>query len=965
MLTKETKKRIDDARDTLVGVLPLPTDQIELITIGLIYKFMDDQDEELRQSGFDEKFFKGTLKEYSWQQLMSNQISADQRVTKFINGIEQIQKADKIPKLFKEIFQNAFLKFRDGKVLQRFLDLINGFTYSHSEELGNAFEYLLKTMGSQGDNGQFRTPKNIIDFIVDVVNPLKTDTILDPACGTGGFLVSSFKHLLRTNTKGFEYTRFTTSHIDEEKIYQNLGDKLTTDERKNIEKNIAGYDNTPLMVRLARVNLYLHHFNNPEIHEYNTLITDTRWKDRYDCILANPPFMTPKGGIEPHDKFRIPANRTEILFSSYILQHLNSEKGKAGFIVPEGIIFTTSSDYVALRKWLLYEAGLWAVVSLPAGCFQPYSGVKTSILFIDKEIARSRTEVLMLKIENDGFSLNTNRNEIKQNDLPDALLWAELCKTNKEAFVKQLETKKDDAFLKKIQFLHRDEFARLDAYKSSSLAFNFCTKLYEGVLKLKESTELQITDLNAEISKTKDKKKIAQLKEKIEKANEKLDKKRQEFFKTTSITQLPASKEELKTWFDANIKHNAIDFGINLISQKLPVAIKEYMDSQRDFNLSFDKQNIIDNSNSDFQLVPINSICDIQRGGSPRPIEDYITDDEDGINWIKIGDVSEDSKYITQTKEKIKKEGIYKTRLVYNGDFILSNSMSYGRPYIMRIDGAIHDGWLLLRLKDKSIIDENYLYEILKSDNIKLQYEKNATGGVVKNLNSEIVRNIEIPLPPLETQQKIVDEIQQYQKVIDGCNLLIENYKPSFEIKEDWEMVELGEIGKICMCKRIFKEETKDTGDIPFYKIGTFGKEPDAFITKKLFEDYKAKYSYPKKGEVLISTSGTIGRIVVFDGEPAYFQDSNIVWISNDESKVLNSYLAIIFQSINWKASESVTIARLYNGIIENTQIPLPPIKEQQKIVNEYLKEQSTINGAKELKAKMELKIKEVIDKVW
>ena len=222
-----------------------------------------------------------------------------------------------------------------------------------------------------------------------------------------------------------------------------------------------------------------------------------------------------------------------------------------------------------------------------------------------------------------------------------------------------------------------------------------------------------------------------------------------------------------------------------------------------------------------------------------------------------------------------------------------------------------------------------------------------------------------IPKPTIETQQKIVDEIEQYQKVIDGCNLLIDNYKPSFEINRDWEKLELGEIGKICMCKRIFKDETKETGDIPFYKIGTFGKEPDAFINQKLFDEYKSKFSYPKKGEVLISTSGTIGRIVVFDGEPAYFQDSNIVWISNDETKVLNQFLAIIFQSINWKPSESVTIARLYNGIIENTQIPLPTLEEQQKIVDDYLQEQITINGAKELKSKMELKIKEVIDKVW
>jgi type I restriction enzyme M protein len=370
MLNKDTKKRIDDARDTLVGVLPLPTDQIEIITIALIYKFMDDQDEELCQAGFNKKFFKENLKEYSWQQLMSNQISAEQRVVKFINAIEQIQKAPDIPMLFKEIFQNAFLKFRDGKVLQRFLDIIDGFKYNHSEELGNAFEYLLMTMGAQGNNGQFRTPRNIIDFIVDVVNPQKTDTILDPACGTGGFLVSSFKHIMRTNTKGYEHTRFTKNGGNDKTVHTYLGDLLNVEERRTIEKNITGYDNTPLMVRLARVNLYLHHFNNPKIHEYDTLVADTRWKDRYDCILANPPFMTPKGGIDPHDKFRIPANRTEILFSSYILQHLNSEKGKAGFIVPEGIIFTTSGDYVALRKWLLYDAGLWAVGTLPAGVFQ-------------------------------------------------------------------------------------------------------------------------------------------------------------------------------------------------------------------------------------------------------------------------------------------------------------------------------------------------------------------------------------------------------------------------------------------------------------------------------------------------------------------------------------------------------------------------------------------------------------------
>ena len=159
MLTKETKRRIDNARDILVGQLPLPSDQIELITIALIYKFMDDIDEQSRELGGKPTFFVGDLRELSWRKLISNTLTGEERVTKFIQGIEAVSDAKNhsIPDLFKSIFKNAFLKFRDAQVLKLFLDEINGFTYDHSEELGNAFEYLLDTMGTQGQNGQFRT----------------------------------------------------------------------------------------------------------------------------------------------------------------------------------------------------------------------------------------------------------------------------------------------------------------------------------------------------------------------------------------------------------------------------------------------------------------------------------------------------------------------------------------------------------------------------------------------------------------------------------------------------------------------------------------------------------------------------------------------------------------------------------------------------------------------------------------
>lgn len=134
------------------------------------------------------------------------------------------------------------------------------------------------------------------------------------------------------------------------------------------------------------------------------------------------------------------------------------------------------------------------------------------------------------------------------------------------------------------------------------------------------------------------------------------------------------------------------------------------------------------------------------------------------------------------------------------------------------------------------------------------------------------------------------------------------------------------------MCKRIFKNETTSEGDIPFYKIGTFGGEADAFISHDLYEDYKSRYSFPKKGDILISAAGTIGRAVIYDGNPAYFQDSNIVWIDNDETQVTNAYLYHLYQIIQWE-TDGGTIQRLYNDNIRHTKIPVPPLDEQARIV--------------------------------
>lgn len=239
---------------------------------------------------------------------------------------------------------------------------------------------------------------------------------------------------------------------------------------------------------------------------------------------------------------------------------------------------------------------------------------------------------------------------------------------------------------------------------------------------------------------------------------------------------------------------------------------------------------------------------------------------------------------------------------------------------------------------NKDLVIPKFLYYILMS----MELEKLNIAGGVPSLTKFALDNISIPVPPLPVQEEIVRILDKFTAVVAELEAELEARIIQYEHYRNELLnpygggitVTIAEIGDVKMCRRILKEQTKAQGDVPFYKIGTFGKKADAYINQETYEEYRKKFPFPKIGEILISAAGTIGKIVEYDGKPAYYQDSNIVWIDNDESKVLNRFLYHFFSLGKWSASVGGTIQRLYNSDILKTKIVLPTLDEQRRIIS-------------------------------
>ena len=460
--------------------------------------------------------------------------------------------------------------------------------------------------------------------------------------------------------------------------------RLTPDERRRIISNFTGYDISPDMVRLSLVNLYLHGFSDPHIWEYDTLSSEDRWNETYDVILANPPFMSPKGGIRPHKKFSISSNRSEVLFVDYIAEHLNP-KGRAGIIVPEGVIFQSGTAYKDLRK-MLVENYLYAVVSLPAGVFNPYSGVKTSILLMDKELAKASDEILFVKIDNDGYGLGAQRNAVKGSQLDEAI---EVIRAFAEPHGRAAQ-----------QFHGR-----------ASQQPNLQTAIAHTVPK-------------AEIAKNGD---------------------------------YNLSGEGYKVTYEDSTIWNTVP--LNEIVGYTQLGLVKGKTEQGEKSVEF-----------------------------PHP---YIK--MDSINWSGQLDLSNVS-YVNATEEEVKKLTLDDGDFVYNTrnapNLVGKCSVFHGKSGVYLFNNNI------LRIKfDGSKANPDFINRILTSDKGKKQVQSLIAGTTsVAAIYQKEYLSIQIPLPPLSVQEEIVDEIESYQKIINGAKMVVESYKPKIDIDPDWEMVELGEV---------------------------------------------------------------------------------------------------------------------------------------------------------------------------
>ncbi len=480
MLTNpELRSKIDSLWDKFwSGGISNPLTAIEQMSYLIFLKRLEDMDNARAQAAKrrDQNYtslFRGN-KECKWSHW--SQLPGDQMLKHVRDNVfEFLRNLGGDASTFTQHMEDAVFVIPKASLLQEAVKIIDDMHIAEQniDVQGDLYEYLLMQLTTSGKNGQFRTPRHIIRMMVKLLDPKIGQTVCDPACGTGGFLMKAYEHILESNTSKdiIEYDEEGTAH-------HLVGDKIADKKLMAFLKSkaLTGYDFDPTMTRIGAMNLMLHGIDNPNVLYTDTLSKQFKESSKYDIILANPPF---KGSIDKSDiseNFSLKTTKTELLFLELIFNLLVTG-GKAAVIVPDGVLFGTSNAHVDTRKIIVDKCKLEGVISMPSGVFKPYAGVSTAILIFQK--GGTTGDVWFYDMDSDGFSLDDKRQKTEANDIPDIIKeWGKKKKSEKSFLVPvadirankydlsisrykeiihtEIEYEKPNAIMDKIQGLEKD-----------------------------------------------------------------------------------------------------------------------------------------------------------------------------------------------------------------------------------------------------------------------------------------------------------------------------------------------------------------------------------------------------------------------------------------------------------------------------------------------------------------------------
>jgi len=487
-VNSDLKQKADQLMDELwSGGVNIPTTSIEQVSYLMFLKSLTEMDEKYAELArkTDSKYkmlFAGSWAKYSWRTV--SRLSGDELYNTLVEAFEKFQELPNLSGMGKILFKQAHLKIYSRPTLKSVVSIIDGMDYNNPQRYdtdvkGDLYEYLLSKINTSGTNGQFRTPRHVIDFMVRLIEPKAGDYILDPACGTAGFLIQAYKYILEKNTSKEE---LNSGH--------KTGDKLRPAQHNFLkEQALNGFDNDGEMIKFAIMNLYLHGLESANVRHFDPLCWQNDKDRKYDIVLANPPFS---GSIKKEailEDINLNTTATELLFVKYMADHLGPE-GKAAIVVPEGLLFGSTGAHSKLRKMLVEVFNILGIISMPAGVFRPYAGVKTSVIVFSK--AKPQKKIWFYELQNDGYSLDEKRNPVSENDIPDLLKkWEDKPESKNSWWVDIEEIKNNDYNL---------TAGRYKKHKVDEVEYEAPKVLIDKTIKLEEEITEGLKDLRKHLN---------------------------------------------------------------------------------------------------------------------------------------------------------------------------------------------------------------------------------------------------------------------------------------------------------------------------------------------------------------------------------------------------------------------------------------------------------------------------------